>query len=179
MNSRNCSNLEARKLQCAIYLLFPWKNTVVWVYAQSEHTRLQLLAETFDTTLRTAGPALTFSGDFYTPAPILCSLFSDKYIVFLFHFSLILSLSFKNCPLFCVLILHCIVDAVFVFLQYFRRYIFQGAWKEKYFQTNSTFWKEYISAWCVWHNAWRSFPCRSEGHKTRDVSAVSLGKMMS
>jgi hypothetical protein len=93
------------------------KTQVVWVCAQSEHTRLRLLAETFDTTHQTTDPALTFSGDFYFLAPILCSLYSDKY-VFLFYFSLRLNLSFKNCPLFCVLILHCIADAVFVFFFY-------------------------------------------------------------
>jgi len=38
-----------------------------------------------------------------------------------------------------------IVDAVFIFVQLFRQYIFQGA-RKKYFQTNGISSKEYISA---------------------------------
>jgi len=118
---------------------FLQKTQAVRVCAQSEHTRLRLLAETFGNALRTVDPALTFSGDFYIPAPMLCSLSLDKYNVFLFYFSLTLDLSFKNCPLFCVLILQCIVDAGLIFLQ-FRQYIFQDA-RKKIFSNQRYFFK--------------------------------------
>lgn len=115
MNSRNCSNLEVRKSPLANFYCFLEKTQVVCVCAQSDHTRLRLLAETFGTTLRTADPALTYSGDFYIPAPILGNESSVKCNIFLFYFPLTLNLSFNIFPLFCVLILHCIIDAVFIF----------------------------------------------------------------